>query len=195
MLLAVAQTSDSTAGMKFILKLVVRRVVVGNLGTGNVERRFGEAARKVYVEKDWRILSRDLVDLNPSVEEFKERLSRRSFNKTTLAFLRRSIVERTMTPGDGGYIEQVWSRLGGNWPSMTEEEGSYWASTIGNSYLAAHSSENRPAESWYDFKTRLLPKGIDGEFKSDLSFMTLWNASSIANMGKRLAEEAAKIWY
>jgi PIN like domain len=44
-LLAVANTPDSLSGMKYVLRLVVRRIIVGSLGTGNVERRFPYASR------------------------------------------------------------------------------------------------------------------------------------------------------
>ena len=52
-LLALNQLEDGSEGMVSILKLVVKRVVVGSLGTGNVERRFGEAAYKIRLTRNW----------------------------------------------------------------------------------------------------------------------------------------------
>ena len=52
-------------GWDYILRLVVRRIIVGNLGTGNVERGFGEAARKITETNDWTSIVADLRDLNP----------------------------------------------------------------------------------------------------------------------------------
>src|SRR5277367_2360865 len=62
-LLAIADVPDPMEGMKYVLQLVVRRIVVGNLGTGNVERRFGEAAKKVSEAHEWTLLREDLKDL------------------------------------------------------------------------------------------------------------------------------------
>lgn len=195
MVLAVSQTPDALEGLQFILRLVVRRIVVGNLGTGNVERRFGEAARNVHREGDWRVLPRDLSDLNPSRDEFIERLSRRSFNKTTLAFLRKSALEGSMTPSIEGHIEHIWQRERGDWTNLTEEDGAFWASTIGNSYLTVRATERKSAESWYEFKERILPLGVEEEYKEGLNFITNWNTASIANMGKTIAQKAADVWY
>ena len=71
LLLAMPGLADEVAGHEAILNLVVRRIVVGNLGTGNVERRFGEAASQVHQERDWRgALERLPGDLDPDVEQF-----------------------------------------------------------------------------------------------------------------------------
>ncbi len=59
-LLAVANVKEPLDGMRYILRLVVRRIVVGNLGTGNVERRLGEAAKRVHDTGDWTALEHDL---------------------------------------------------------------------------------------------------------------------------------------
>ena len=45
-LLALTGTARPREGLDFLLRLVVRRMVVGNLGTGNVERRLSEAAHR-----------------------------------------------------------------------------------------------------------------------------------------------------
>ncbi|MDK3162183.1 DUF262 domain-containing protein [Kamptonema cortianum] len=50
-LLAILNCHDCIQGMDRILKFVVRRVVVGSLGTGNVERILSEAARRIWQEK------------------------------------------------------------------------------------------------------------------------------------------------
>lgn len=80
-LLALAAAPKTLQGMRYLLRLVVRRIVVGNLGTGNVERRFGEAAKAVHDTGDWTVLRRDLADLNPSRDEFVEQLRKRSLQQ------------------------------------------------------------------------------------------------------------------
>ena len=113
---------DQLEGMRYILRLVVRRIVVGNLGTGNVERRFGEAANKVFAERSWKVLRNDLRDLNPSKEDFVGQLRRRSFNKGTLSFLRRSILTQNIAPDQFGVLHFIWPRQGSYWDEVSEED-------------------------------------------------------------------------
>jgi hypothetical protein len=193
MLLAISDLDDALDGMKFVLKLVVRRIVVGNLGTGNVERRFGEAARKIHRQKDWRVIISDLRDLNPSRAEFVEQLRKRSFNKSVLSFMRRSIVMRSVTPDAKGVMHFIWTRPGDYWYGMTEEEGSYWASTIGNTFLARRRFV--AADDWDQFKNGILQSGLDGEMTEALSHINEWTPSAVDQIGRGAAEVAADVWY
>ena len=122
-LLAVSAAPDSLAGLEYVLRLVVRRIIVGNLGTGNIERRFVKPPKKVHDGGDWMSLETDLRDLNPPRQQFEDQAQRRSFNKGTLTFLRRSIVSREMTPPDEGTLHFIWTRQAQGWIGMSEEEG------------------------------------------------------------------------
>ena len=106
-LLACSETEESVEGMKYILRLVVRRIVVGNLGTGNVERKFGEAARKIKEDGSWKSMIGVLRDLNPTKDQFVQQLTTRSLNKQILYFVRRSIIEKTVTPGIVGTLQFI----------------------------------------------------------------------------------------
>ncbi|HEX8585615.1 MAG TPA: DUF262 domain-containing protein [Allosphingosinicella sp.] len=193
-LLAVADLPDAAEGMRFILQLVVRRIVVGNLGTGNVERRFGEAAKRVRDQRDWRSLKAELADLNPAREDFVGQLKKRSFNKNLLGFIRRSVIQGTMTPEREGVLYFVWTKqapIG----SMGEDEGSFWASTIGNTFLS--HLERRPGdiESWEDFKGMMLPSAVGGEAVTEIQKLGDWNGANVESLGASLAERAGEIWY
>jgi hypothetical protein len=124
-LLAAANASDSLNGMKYVLRLVVHRIVVGSLGTGNIERRFGEAAREVSKTRSWRVLRDDLNDLDPGEDDFVDQLRKRPFKKGVLAFLRRSIIERSITPSDEGTLHFIWAPQFSNWREMGQEGGAY----------------------------------------------------------------------
>lgn len=140
-LLACADVPDGLAGMKWILRLVVRRIVVGNLGTGNVERRLGEAARVIAERRDWTVMIDLLQDLSPSEDDFVRQLGKRKFNKQVLTFLRRSIIQKSITPDPDGVLHFIWtsnSPFGG----MSEAEALLWAPAIGNT-LMSHI-EKRP---------------------------------------------------
>jgi Uncharacterized conserved protein len=195
LLLAIATTKNPLAGMRYILQLVVRRIVVGNLGTGNVERRFGEAARMIFEARDWTVVRKELSDLNPTKEEFVEQLARRSFNKGTLTYLRRSIVLETQTPEQLGVLHFIRPRHSENWDGFDDDEASYWVSTIGNTYLADIERRPKGASTWDGFKRTLLPEGVDGEWTGNLEDYEDWDADAVADMAAILAEAAGDVWY
>jgi hypothetical protein len=194
-LLAVAGVPSSLDGMKYILQLVVRRIVVGNLGTGNVERRFGEAARKVFATGKWTSLVDDFKDLNPTRQEFVDQLRKRSFNKGVLAFLRRSILATSITPEAPGVLHFIWTRQTPNWKGMSEEDGAFWASTIGNTFLSELDRRPKEAAEWQSFKQVMLGSAITGEWVQELEAIDEWGAAAVEAMGDKLAEVGGDVWY
>ncbi len=193
-LLACSETGDPQSGMEYILKLVVRRIVVGNLGTGNVERKFGEAAKAIHESHDWRAMIDGLQDLNPTRDEFVGQLKQRSFNKRVLHFIKRSIVQRSITPNADGFLHFIWVRnpaFGG----MVEKEGSYWASTIGNTFLSKVEKRPKSVTDWDSFRDIMLPNAAGGEWTARLSEIEHWDAANVESLGVDLAEEAGRIWY
>lgn len=190
LLMAISEKPNAIDGMQYVLNLVVRRIVVGNLGTGTVDKRFGEAAKAVNRANDWHSIMDDLADLNPSKEEFIKQLTKRSFNKTTLAFLRRSIIASSTTPGNNGTLHYILSR-----GDLTEEVYAYWSGTIANTFLANLERRPKEAEDWSGFKRFILPNGIDGEWKDRLEEIDAMNALSLESIGKELAEAAGDVWY
>ena len=194
-LLAVAGVADPLEGMRYILRLVVRRIVVGNLGTGNVERRFGEAARRVHDTRNWTVLIDDLKDLNPTQQEFTEQLRKRSFNKGVLTFLRRSILAETITPGNIGVLHFIWTRQTPQWVGMSEEDGAFWGSTIGNTFLSQLGRRPKEAIDWAGFKQYMLPLAVLGEWRTSLETVEEWNAATVERVGEELAQAAGTIWY
>lgn len=195
LILAIAKTSTPQLGMEFILELVVRRIVVGNLGTGNVERRLGEAARKISQTNDWVSITSDLKDLNPSKEDFVRHVRTRSFNKGVLTFLRRSILQRSKTPDLSGTLHYVWTKQAEAWPSISEEEGSSWGGTLGNTVLAELDRRPKGISSWRDFKEKLLPMTLDIEWSNKLNGIHIWDTTTIELLGEDLAETAGEIWF
>jgi hypothetical protein len=195
LLLAIAAVPNSLEGMKYVLQLVVRRIIVGNLGTGNVERRLGEAAKKIADTGRWDSVVSDLRDLNPSREDFVNQLTKRSFNKGVLSFIRRSILQGTMTPEAKGNLHFIWTRQAANWGEISEEDGSFWSSTIGNTFFADVDRRPKGIEDWEDFKARLLPDAIDDEWQDRLDEVEDWDAGAVEEIGGELAEAAGEIWY
>ena len=194
-LLAISGTPDAIAGMQHILKLVVRRIVVGNLGTGNVERRFGEAARQVFLNDDWRAAERELAELNPSRDEFLARVGSRSFNKGTLSFLRRAVVQQTITPTQDGTLQSIMPRQQEIWNGFTEEDAAFWSSTLANTFLSTLERRPKEAMDWQGFKTSLLPTGVEGEWMRQLGELNEWNAEVLQSLSEKLAKAACAIWY
>ncbi|MCY4004161.1 MAG: DUF262 domain-containing protein [Rhodospirillales bacterium] len=195
-LLALGGIARANDGLDFLLRLVVRRMVVGNLGTGNVERRLSEAAHTIKYNGDWTSLEDDLKDLNPDRTEYVEQLRKRSFNKRLLTFIRRSIVQSSITPEQEGTLHFVWPKNSPNGWLIEEEAGSYWAATIGNTFLSSLS--RRPSEAstgWSMFKETMFASACTGEQVDRLSGFDDWNVSTIETVGKKLANEAGDIWY
>nr|CAD6603985.1 hypothetical protein RTCK_01502 [Rhizobium sp. TCK] len=194
-LLALADVPNSLDGMDYILRLVVRRIVVGNLGTGNVERRLSEAAKRVHDTQDWHTLEHDLRDLNPTKAEFIEQLRKRSLNKGVLTFIRRSIIERTTTPEATGVLHFVWTRQAANWEGMGADDGPYWYSTLGNSILVDLDRRPKAALDWAGVKKNLIPHAIAGEWVNELNQMPEWSSEGVEQLGLELARAAGDVWY
>lgn len=195
LMIAIHGVPNSLDGMKEVLRIVVRRIVVGNLGTGNVERRFSEAAKRVHESGEWRPLLVELRDLNPSMDDFESQLRRRSYNKATLTFLRRSILGRSITPRIEGTLHFILPRNSTSWTGFSQEEGAFWGGTIGNTFLA--NLKGRPSETsdWDGFKTHLLPYACPEEWRDRLMSIEKWNAATVEEIGDELSRVAGDIWY
>lgn len=194
-LLALFDLEDAQPGLDYLLRLVVRRIVVGSLGTGNIERRLGEVAKKIWDSKDWTALSKDLADLNPPRDEFVAQLRKRSFNKGTLTFIRRSMLQKTTTPKTEGVLHWIWPKTTDGWSSLTDEN-SFWAATLGNSIIADVSARPpRASKNWVGFKEDLLPHAVEGEMIEELGAFQTWDVEAIEEIGKKAAERAGDLWY
>ena len=78
---------------------------------------------------------------------------------------------------------------------MSEEDGSFWAGTIGNTFLSILDKRPSEADDWHGFKASMLPTGLPGEPMAFFKSIDEWNASAIEAMGSRLARDAGDIWY
>jgi hypothetical protein len=194
-LLSIVETQGGDVGpMRDLLRLVLRRIVVGNLGTGNVERRFGEAAKALRIGRVWARIMEDLADLMPSRDDFVGQLSRRSLNKQTLAFIRRSVVQGTMYPVKEGYFHLIRPKQAYEWEGFQPEEITFWTNTIGNTFLVDAERRHRVA-NWEDFKQLMLPDAVAGELTARLETFDDWDAEAVEQIGVELAEVAANVWY
>ncbi|MDE1569147.1 DUF262 domain-containing protein [Aquabacter sp. P-9] len=193
-LLACSEVQDALDGMEWILKLVVRRIVVGNLGTGNVERRLAEAAKAINDARSWKVMIDQLQDLNPSREDFVGQLRKRSLNKNVLTFLRRSIIQRSITPTPHGFLHFIWIKSA-EFDGIDQGGGSYWGSTLGNTFISSLEKRPRAALDWPTFKSSMLSTGADGEWVHKLNHLKDWDAGAVEQMGFELASEAGRIWY
>lgn len=193
-LLAMSEAPNPADGMRKLLRLVVRRVVVGNLGTGNVERRFGQTAQRIANEKEWEPALSTLSDLNPTIDEFKSQVHRRSFNRNVLAVVRQSVIQHTITPEPVGHPYLIKPR-DSQWSAADEDRAGYWASTIGNSFLATEARRPMGSSSWMGFKAALLPHGVEGEWTDRIVAYSSWDIAAISKIGEQMAEAAGTVWY
>jgi hypothetical protein len=194
LLLAIADTDNAGDGMARLLKLVVRRVVVGNLGTGNVERRFGVAAQRIARDRAWEAGLLALADLSPRREDFVNQLHRRSLNPSVLGVARQSVLQQSIVPEPNGFLHNVMPRQS-DWPDFPVDVATYWASTIGNTFLA--QTERRPpgTNTWDGFREGLLPLAVEGEWTDRILAVPVWNEFAVNSIGAEMARAAADVWY
>ena len=196
-LLSIIDTPNAIEGMQHVLRLVVRRIVVGNLGTGNVERRFGEISMQIREQKSWESVIEELEDLNPSKEEFVNRLERRSLNQRVLTFIRHSLIQQSITPSLIGVLHLIRPRniTIEEWPGFEEAEVSYLTGTLGNTFLTKEIRRDTNTHSWEGFKEIMIDQGIDGEMEEELRCLDTWSANELRDIAKQLAEVAGNVWY
>ena len=193
-LLALSDLDDGVSGMEFLLRLIVRLMVVESIGTGKVEAALGDAARKLSEDGDPGKLHSYLASLNPTKEQFVSQLTDRSLPKRTLTFVRRSMLQKKTTPEKLGTLHWIMPEYPG-WGGLNESESDL-VTTFGNSVLAsAPSRPKRASESWDAFKDSLLNLALDGEIVAQLRQCPDWDAKAIKRMGQMAAEGAAEIWY
>lgn len=193
-LLAMARTPNATDGMRQLLRLVVQRIVVGTLGTGNVERRFGQVAQRISTEKSWEAALESLSDLAPDPKEFRDRVYSRSMNRNLLGVIRSSVLQGTITPEILGYLYLIKPR-NSNWSIEDEDRAAYWVSTVGNTFFANESRRPMGSSTWDGFKTELLPKAIPQEWVDRLEHLPEWGVDEIVSVGEDIADAAVGIWY
>lgn len=195
MLLAIARTPNAEEGMRAVLRLVVHRIAVGSLGTGNVERRLGEAAQKIRKDGNWELGLAALRDLDTSREDFVSQLAKRSYNKATLAFLRRSIISQSMCPDKIGSLHFICPRQIDDWAGMDEDKRAFWCSTLGNTFLSELGRRVNDSADWEGFQNNMFPTAIGNEIVDWLEKHATWDVEAISNIGKGLAEKAANVWF
>lgn len=195
LMMAIIDTNDADEGLRQLLKLVARRIVVGNLGTGNIERRFSEAARKVSGTQQWNEPLAELTDLNPEKEYFMDRLVKRSLNKAVLSFIRNTIISDNIAPDTYYYTHFIIPKSLKTHPNFADGELSYWGNTLGNTFLSREEKRADSGDDWETFREKMLPDAAPGEFVAELNEFEKWTADSIRAMGGRLATKAAEVWY
>lgn len=195
LMMAIMETKDPDAGLSNLLKLAVRRIIVGNLGTGNVERRFSEAAKKVYDLKSWESPINDLTDLIPSQETFEAVLLTRSLNKNILSFTRDSIFSQTIAPKNTYFLHFVAPKSIKKFDSLQDEELSYWGNTIGNTFLSDKDKRVPGSDTWLGFKKNMVPTAPKDDLSAELSNYERWDVEAIKKMGTELTQRAIDVWY
>ena len=194
LMMAMIQANDTDDGLQRLLRLVVKRIVVGNLGTGNIERRFAEAARKVHQSRTWHDALAELGDLVPDEELFRETLKKRTLNKGVMGYIKNSICARSIIPERYYNIHFILPKSVKTHPDFADGELSFWGGTIGNTFLS--QNERRLGEaSWDDFVRHMLKAAAPGEFADTIAAHERWNAAAIREMGHMLADEAVSVWY
>ena len=194
LMMAMFETLGTDDGLQQLLRLVVKRIVVGNLGTGNIERRFAEAARKIHLSHNWHDPLAELFDLVPDKELFGDTLKKRTINKGVMGYVKNSICSRSIIPDHFYNLHFILPKSVKSSPGFADGELSFWGGTVGNTFLSIN--EKRVGEAnWDDFKKYMLETAAPGEFSGKLAGYDEWTATAIKEMGQLLADEAVAVWY
>ncbi|UBU12547.1 DUF262 domain-containing protein [Nonomuraea gerenzanensis] len=195
LLLAISGTDDAVLGMQQVLRLIVKRIIVGNLGASSVERKFAEAAHAVYQYGSWHPGIDILRDLDHPRRDFISVLGRRSYNRDVLTFIRRSIVCSSITPKPIGTLQYLRPRQSvPNWSEFSDDYIASLGSTVGNTILVNIDRRPRGANSWEGVRQHLLSQAVDGEITSPLQEYSSWTPDSVQEVSSILAEAAADVW-
>ncbi|MGI5485420.1 DUF262 domain-containing protein [Microtetraspora malaysiensis] len=195
LLLAISETENAVLGMQQILRLIVKRIIVGNLGASSVERKFAEAAQKVSSTGSWQSGVDILRDLDHPRDDFTSQLARRSYNRDVLTFVRRSIICGSITPDPIGTLQYLRPRQSTQyWPEFSDEYVASWGSTLGNTILAKIDRRPRGANTWEGVRQHLLSDAVDREWTSVLQNYPSWTPESVQEVSSILAEAAADVW-
>ncbi|MFT8356346.1 MAG: DUF262 domain-containing protein [Bifidobacterium aquikefiri] len=194
-LLALTNTENPDEGASTLLRLVVRRISVGSLGTGNVERRFSEAAKRIYSERTWEAAFADLSDLVPSREQFSEQVLSRALGKNTLHVLQASAMQKKINPDlTDSFIQYVITK-DGNWGTTIPSEVNYWSATIGNAVLSKIPRRPGNSDSWTGFQQEILKTVISKEDQTYFADLDNWNIEKLEARGRALTKTIASVWY
>ena len=193
-LLALGEIDNGVDGMKYLLRQIVRLMVVSNIGVGKSESVFGQAARNISNSGTWANLSEDLSEFDKSRNDFIEQLPKRKLSKRTLAFIRQSALQNTIVPKMTGHLHYIWPKKY-VWGDLASNN-SKLESTIGNTIIVdAPRRPPKASESWKSFKETLLESAVDYEITETLRCCRSWDTKSVDAMGKKLTKMAADVWY
>lgn len=197
LMLAISKTENAVVGMQHVLRLIVKRMIVGNLGASSVERKFADAAKSVYAQKTWQSGTDSLSEMEHSRQDFVSQLTKRSYNVGTLAFIRRSIIRESITPSAIGTLQYLRPRqsLGSTWRGFADDEVAFWGSTLGNTILVNLEKRPRGANTWEGVLEALLPSAVANEANELIQSFASWTPSAVEQVGSQLAEVAANVWY
>lgn len=195
LMMSIVGCPEPDEGLKELLKLVVHRVVVGTLGTGNIERRFAEAAKKVKESGNWKAPLAELQDLNPDSSTFVEQLKKRALNKGVLTVIRNSVISGDVAPSRYYYIHFIAPKTSKGWYGFAGSELAFGGATVGNTFLSKEEKRSAGADTWQGFKQTMLNDAAPNEMIESLSKFEVWDAEAIGKMAAQIASIATKVWY
>jgi hypothetical protein len=191
---AMAHADNADTGFRELFRIIVPRLVVGNFGTGSVERRFAEAARTIFKDRRWGKALSGLADLRPSRELFEERLATRPQNRGVLLVVRAGALQGAAIPDVDGYVHQVRPRNAEEWPDFSDQDFSEIGGTVGNAIICMVERRPRNTNSLSGAMERLIPHLAQFEDAS-IRDATTWSADLVRKSNTKLASRAAAAWY
>lgn len=190
--MAVAALENHEEPLRALVRIVVTRIVAGSFGTGSIERRFADAATRIYKSKDWRAPIDDLMELMPRKRDFLEQLPQAQA-KGVLMVVRSSALQRSALPQIHGYLHQVRAKNAEDWDEFPDKAFAQIGNTVGNFFISDNERRPRGTNTPSAVKERLLPTRIEEEVVSDADFP--WTPETVEGFNNEIAATAGDVWY
>lgn len=211
-LLLAAMQHFSVDQLKRLLRAMVswsvRGLIVGGIGGGTTEARFGEAAMRIRAgdSKTADDVFADLSSIIASDDEFKSsfavaRVTRGSIARYYLNALERKQLgtpEPELVPNaneEQVNLEHVLPRnaTAADWPQFTPDERKDWVNRIGNMCLLAKGPNGRIGNKSFALKKPIL-LASSLTLTSEAGGEAAWTATTIADRQMKFAGMAVNVW-
>lgn len=195
-LLAISHLRDAEQGYSQVLRLVVTRMTVGNLGTGAIDRRFGETAKRIVEVGSWREPMAELQhELMPDKDRFFQAIRDRSMNRNLLELLRASALTGELAPIHSNTLHLVKPK-NGDWGTADPQAISRWVHNIGNTVFATVSRRPHGTSDWDTFLGDFLPYAAEaGEDIQRFLAYEKWDENSVKQEAEHVARKATEVWF
>jgi len=199
--------NEAAEVLRLLISCGVRLLIAGSTRSGSVEEPLADAAHKVFtgVITDSRAVRKILADVSPNDEQFRLGFEAATVSKTSLARYYLRSLEMTakgeptpwFVPNDDRQaitLEHVLpAKPDPSWANFDQETVDTYVKRIGNLVLLPAKSNSTLGSSAFSVKAEIF-RNAPYELTRQVSTVPQWNAGTIVERQKLLAELALRTW-